>query len=510
MEEQSFQTNQTMQEEQSNNEVELQPRKKRKWLKITLWLIGVLIFLTVLLFSLPFIFSALWGKDDPLPNDTDLLLSTVNIPDNENSYFDLQKLKTYQITIPDDIKIENYSESYSWDIDSIANLLIKNQAVIKTFNETAIKSKFQIAETADADKIDLSTYLPSMNSWWQTARLAAINSVYLMRQGKEDIAFAQAINIIKVGSDIENSKNIPTITYLVGNTIHQTGLEIMQVLISNTSLAPEILTLIQSKISEYNPKNNSDFLRLEYMSFKKTITSNNNSSLFGEMVDRAYRLSQFSYYFKPNQTLAIMADINREQIERLAIPCNENSTDLNTKTEISWKIYFTENAAGKMLTNLYTPVSGGIRNKRCTIDALTNLTNTLFDLKKYRMLNGSYPQNLQELNPGDSSSLHIDPFTSELFAIDTKNMNIRSFGLNHKDNNGGDDDISLSFDFAATTTKIEPIIEPEIKAELDSDNDGLPDSEELKYGTDPNNSDTDGDGYSDSQEISHGYDPLHK
>jgi hypothetical protein len=44
--------------------------------------------------------------------------------------------------------------------------------------------------------------------------------------------------------------------------------------------------------------------------------------------------------------------------------------------------------------------------------------------------------------------------------------------------------------------------------ELDSDNDGLTDSEEKEYGTDPNNPDTDSDGYTDSEEIDNGYDPL--
>ncbi len=43
---------------------------------------------------------------------------------------------------------------------------------------------------------------------------------------------------------------------------------------------------------------------------------------------------------------------------------------------------------------------------------------------------------------------------------------------------------------------------------LDSDQDGLSDSEEKTYGTDPNNADTDGDGYSDGVEIKSGYDPL--
>lgn len=42
----------------------------------------------------------------------------------------------------------------------------------------------------------------------------------------------------------------------------------------------------------------------------------------------------------------------------------------------------------------------------------------------------------------------------------------------------------------------------------DSDQDGLSDSEEASYGTNPNNADSDGDGYSDGVEITSGYDPL--
>ena len=45
---------------------------------------------------------------------------------------------------------------------------------------------------------------------------------------------------------------------------------------------------------------------------------------------------------------------------------------------------------------------------------------------------------------------------------------------------------------------------------IDSDHDGLTDTEELEiYFTDPDNADTDGDGYSDSTEIFYRYSPRH-
>jgi hypothetical protein len=45
-------------------------------------------------------------------------------------------------------------------------------------------------------------------------------------------------------------------------------------------------------------------------------------------------------------------------------------------------------------------------------------------------------------------------------------------------------------------------------AALDSDRDGVPDDEEARRGTDPNNPDTDGDGLPDGEELRYGADPL--
>ncbi len=49
---------------------------------------------------------------------------------------------------------------------------------------------------------------------------------------------------------------------------------------------------------------------------------------------------------------------------------------------------------------------------------------------------------------------------------------------------------------------------PALPNSLDSDNDGLTDSEEALYGTDPRKPDTDGDGYVDGVEVANLYDPL--
>jgi len=53
-----------------------------------------------------------------------------------------------------------------------------------------------------------------------------------------------------------------------------------------------------------------------------------------------------------------------------------------------------------------------------------------------------------------------------------------------------------------------PGIPTSLLEDIDDDNDGITDEEELSLGTDPSNSDTDGDGFSDDIEITIGTDPL--
>jgi hypothetical protein len=49
-----------------------------------------------------------------------------------------------------------------------------------------------------------------------------------------------------------------------------------------------------------------------------------------------------------------------------------------------------------------------------------------------------------------------------------------------------------------------------VEVNTDSDGDGLTNSEEQYYNTDPNNADTDGDGFSDGEEVASGFDPTNQ
>jgi len=62
-------------------------------------------------------------------------------------------------------------------------------------------------------------------------------------------------------------------------------------------------------------------------------------------------------------------------------------------------------------------------------------------------------------------------------------------------------------DVTEQTAPVDTVTKP-ADANIDTDNDGLTDVDEAKYGTDPLNSDSDGDTYLDGAEVKSGYNPL--
>lgn len=521
--EQNYQNNQTVSAEQNINESEFKPKKKRRWLKIIVWIISSIILLVVLFFSFPYVLSQFWGKDGPPPDDKDLLLSTVNVPKEENGFFDLSKLSkiTYadgeikqaqvNIDVPSGINEMEYKKSYDWEISAVNDLLNKNNEALRIYSEASLKPLFQYDLTADPVNIGVDNPVLDLNTWRQIARISSIKAIYLMRLGNDEAAFNEAMKSIIIGYNIEKSKNLPLIVYLVGISMKQAGLETLQVLISY-SASSSVLTNYQNKILGYNSVDNTDPYRYEYMVQKAA-----NALIKHGLTGGIEKLANNNFYFKPNKTIELSGEIFRQLIDRFGKTCADNSSIAIKKQEVSWKIYFIENAAGKLLATLAIPALDVVRDKKCNIDAAINLDNILFAIKKYRLENGSYPANLNDLIPKYANELPPDPYSGNSFIFNAEKKIIYSIGNDRKDDGGGDlqtsfnlmKDPTFSFDFKVTKTSASAEAR-KLDMNIDSDNDGVSDINELKYGTDPNNPDTDGDGYTDGVEVANGYNPLKK
>ena len=452
MKKENIQNYQTVANEQPIIRQEKKPSIFRRVLKTMAWTFGVLIIIAmILVFVIPKIFSLAWGRDIPVPNDRDLLLSVVNIPKNENSYFDLVKLSDIldgetkkseiKIEIPTSINDMKYLESYDWDNDKIEELLNNNKEALFIYDIASRKPQFQYDFTSDPSNIKFPMPIVSLNPWRQISRISSIKAIYLMKQGNVEEAFSESFKSVIIGHNIESSKNIPLITYLVGIAIKKTGLETMQVLISNMSGPTEILSKYQNELKKYPSSNNGDIFRNEYTNNKKTFHLLNPE--FSQGIEK--EVLENNFYYKPNLTLEYFINHYRQFIEISNKPCSDRSIVTAVKPEISWKLYFTENAVGKTLSTLAVVALNNVRDKKCNNEALLNLTDSLFAIKKYRLEKGNYPESLSGLNQYYVSGLPNDPFNGEALLFDKNRMTISSVGPDQK--NGNSDDISVNYNF---------------------------------------------------------------
>ena len=507
------------------------PPPKHGLIKKTLKIIGIIIIVLIILyliflFVIPKFLSIFWGKDDLTVNDADLQLQAVSILEDQNSYYDLVKIgcvmaenivcTNVKIIIPKDIQLAtDYRNSDSWDNQKILQILNDNQAAMAIFQAASLKDKFADPAYSDPNNISVNSPITPMNDWRNAARLFYIKSIWLVKQGKDKEAFDAALIPIKIGQSLEMSQSW-LITNLVGKGIKETGLEAIQKLISYTSLNLGELSLYINQIKQYTSKANSTYFNFSYLEAKDGL-NNLLLDITSKLPANEKNFYKNNFYYKPNQTLNLFAQLTRDRIKEAATPCYEDSEIDQTRlsSDNPFKLYFTENAIGKLLYDMSAVSLNSIKTKRCINDTLISSIELMAAIKGYISDHNDYPLILDDLIPNYLSQMLTDPFSGQPFKYLPDKKIIYSIGSDYKDNGGGQiddyiktDEPTYSIDFAVKKLQTESATTTSsTNLNIDSDNDGLTDSEELIYGTDPNNPDTDGDSFKDGDEVKNGYNP---
>lgn len=368
---------------------------KKSSSKPIIWIFSIIFLVVILLVSFPYLASKFFGEDDTIFNDEDLILTEANIEESENSYFDLIKLSAVldnnevkeaevKIEMPEYIKDLDYSEIYNLDSEIVEELLDNNEKALQIFNEASKKSQFQFNIIANPENIKPDMPVTALNTWIQISKINAIKAIYLMKGGNKEAAFSEAIKILKIGSDIEKSKNLYLMPYLVGLEIQKVGLETINFLYEKSfSPSADIFSNVKEKIEEYKITNNTDPFRAEYMNFKNSIQTS-EPKLIGEyfnLDNNTKKLLDYKYYYKQIKTLNIASEYYHKAIDKFNT-CDDKINTIKYKPQISWNTYFTENAFGKILANSIKVDLDRIINKKCDIEALSDSTKELFTLRK--------------------------------------------------------------------------------------------------------------------------------
>lgn len=364
--------------------------KKKKFKKIILYFCGVILGIILLAILTPVFLNLFFSKDIEPIDDSNILsgLSEVNLPEEENAYFDLIKIKDVinLESIPDKrIFINNYLSLSEYDDFDIEKILAENELALEYFNDASLKNSFQDPRYANFLEIDRDSMV-ALNPVREVTRLSALKSIEFAKKGNKEGAILEAKKIIKVGDLIERSQS-DLIVYLVGASIKEMGFNVLEKLILEHEIDSEVLSKYKDEFLEYEYSDNDTIWRIAYTWDKMKVTDIldgeydedfNNDSFF-----RGFRYLnkppfKTNYYFKPNKLIKELNEAYSLVIDYSLNPCDLHNYDsLYFYPDSFIAIFLQENSFLKIAVSPFIPTT--VFEKKCQREAKYLEIMELFD-----------------------------------------------------------------------------------------------------------------------------------
>src|SRR5680860_1045314 len=286
-------------------------------------------FLAIFVIIIPSFLSIVKGRDIPPVDDSKLQLQTINIPDEENAFYDLNydldKVQNLIDTknVPEGKQlVSDYLESDEWNQENVKQLLADNEGVLQDFSSAAAKGKFQLPYTDDPAKISRDIPVTPLNVYREISRLSGVKAIWLAKNGNNKEALDEAFKAIIVGNAIENSQGL-LITHLVGIAIKDSGLDVLQKVISIIPKESPILAEYKLKLENYQAKKNSAPFSIEYLVAKQSWDNFGQDSR-AELGMVTKILIKNKFYFKKNLSISYCFDF----FNKLAIESEKDCSEV--------------------------------------------------------------------------------------------------------------------------------------------------------------------------------------
>jgi hypothetical protein len=223
-----------------------------------------------------------------------------------------------------------------------------------------------------------------LNSWREASRLSGVKAIWLAKNGESKEALDEAFKSIIIGNAIENSQGL-LITHLVGISIKDNGLDILQKVISIIPKDSLILSEYKLKLESYQAKGNSAPFITEYLVSKQAWDNlkQGSANRFGTI---SKILIKNKFYFKKNQTISYYFDF----YNKLAIEAGKDCSEVKKIQGLTMpleknnliKMYFTENLVGKYYVEIPELALNNVLEKKCATENKLKETISIINRQK--------------------------------------------------------------------------------------------------------------------------------
>jgi hypothetical protein len=411
---------------------------------------------------------ALLLMDDAPPEDADLQVRRLEIPDEENAFTYFQRA-IEKLDLPSheqaDQGVEaateqghadSLSEAERWDriVDGEAwdNILVKevlkrNEAALALWEQGIACPHVQVPEvTGLLDKI------PYVEGFFEMARLLGVRALAHGKRGDFQEAFDDTMRLVRFGHRLESAKG-SLVPYLVGAGTKSIGLKRMRNLLGESTLSANRLCRYAADLAAYpaDMQGLTDAFRVEYVVQVNTV-EDLRSGKFGlsglrrtgsVQQDRPsatkrllWRMAQ-KPVFKPNRTKRLFADTCRQMVRNAPKHFKEVPRFELPFSQSDWLGHvLSRNPVGRMVYCMLVPALENMLKLKCHQNAGHAATRILLAMKAHQQEKGKLPQTLTGLVPHYLDAVPLDDFDGKPMRYDPQKKVIYSIGEDLSDDGG--------------------------------------------------------------------------
>jgi len=394
--------------------------------------------------------------DEPLVDDSDLRVERADVPDEQNGYWYFTRMSEV-LDMPEETGesseeegeqaerptgralVDAILEGRAWDADFVADLWQRNQEAIRLLDEGLA------CETAQAPRLRIDSEIPEVSGWLKIARLLELHAMLLLKEGKHEAALDEAMRLVRFGHRIEGCKG-GLVHYLVGAMVKRMGLGRLRAMVSETTLAPDVLVANARRLGAYgaNEQGAADALRVEYemeIQVLEDVKAGKYSLREIMSFDGSRRPGSPPppFFFHPNETRRLFVEAYRLMLESVPLPYAGMKPKLDSVLDFpmdDWRTWLKGNSVGVRLYCILMPATKGFLAQTCQEDVELAATRTRIALKAFKAAKGRLPETLGELVPDYLDAVPLDDFDGKPLRYSAEKKVIYSVGKDLKDGGG--------------------------------------------------------------------------
>jgi hypothetical protein len=378
-------------------------------------------------------------RDDPPPQDADLIPAVVPVSDADDAYPLILKLNaafppSQGVSARErSILVNNFREKAS-DEPVVKGLIARNTKALALFGEISHRSAFRDPNYRDLGSIGMDTPIPQFLAVVSVARLSSLQAESLLKKGRGAEALAEALRIVDVGRSFTRFHQ-QLIEQIVGMLVMDIGTERALEIVTSGKLDRASLRGAAARLSAGSDtaRGLQEALRYEYV---REVHAFDHRSEIADLYRGLFSVPERGltpknllvaaaakgawYIFLPHRTKALVAARFRRIIADAGGPC--------PRTQPARELLPLgpgPNIVGRILYNAI-PAGEKIAVRRCETDFRASAAATAAALQAYRLDHGRFPASSAELTPGYLSAAPVDPFAGSRYA---RSADGRSFEL---------------------------------------------------------------------------------